>query len=104
MSLIAANLKIELLTWPDRKKLNLSNGDFIVSIRSSVCDIEAEMRVTSNNKSEKNAIIDYFPCFRSHPFHIKRPAYTRYGHAYKWLQKRRLMLGGASYALFHVWC
>ena len=73
MSLIAANLKIELLTWPDRKKLNLSNGDFIVSIRSSVGDIEAEMRVTSNSKSEKNAIIDYFPCFCSHPFHVERP-------------------------------
>ena len=73
MSLITANLKIELLTWHDRKNLNLSNGDFIISICSSVGDIEAEMRVTSNNKSEKNAIIDYFPCFRSRPFHVERP-------------------------------
>ena len=50
-SLIAANLEIELLTSHDRKKLILSNGDCLVSIRLSVGEIEAETRGTSNNNS-----------------------------------------------------
>ena len=44
----------------------------VVSVRLSVGEIEAETRGTSNNKScEKNAIIDYFQCFRSRPFHYR---------------------------------
>ena len=56
------------------EKLTISNGGCLVSVRLSFGEIEAEMRRTSNNKScEKNAIIDYFQCFRSRPFHVERP-------------------------------
>ena len=33
---------------------------------------------------------------------FKDHAHTCYDHAYKWLQKRRLMLGSASYVLYPV--
>ena len=66
-----ANLNNELLN--DKKKLNLCDVDCLVSIRLSVGEIETETSGTSNNKScEKNAIIDYFQCFCSRPFHVKR--------------------------------
>ena len=72
----------KLSYWHDMiEKINISNGDCLVSIRLSIGKIEAETRGTSNNKScEKNAIIDYFKCFRSHPCHVKRPPLLQWGH------------------------
>ena len=97
---------LKLSCWHDIiKKLNLSNDDCVVSIRLSVGEIEAETSGTSNNKRcEKNAIIDYFQYFRSRPFHVKRSHPCSLWPCLQMAAEKRLMLGGASYAVILLWC